>query len=395
MRKKIEIFATCFIPILFAMDIMACSSPITIYNEMSHPVTAMIVPEDKEKSTQYHNIPFTHDPIAPYASQTIQTVLGHPAYSVLFKIADSKIHVAPIGSIQEGSELIIGMRKGIPSVGVKRKLLPQTYSFRVAMFNNPLKRNEDRWVIDNHNPRYDFFGIFDGHGGSQVAEELKKIIVSLISEIMRNGYSIQAAIEKAFVEIDTRICNRQETYAQLGATRKAAVGSCALLVVIDKRNKIIYTANAGDSRALLVQDSTELPLSRDHKPENPEETARIEQAGGSISPETRRSAVKIPARAEGLLAVSRAIGDYLIKSKHPGAIIANPEISTHPIQPTDKAIVLACDGIWDVFDNKATATIVREHIQDPVKAAQELVTQAAQRGSRDDLTAMVITIEHN
>jgi hypothetical protein len=49
---------------------------------------------------------------------------------------------------------------------------------------------------------------------------------------------LQAAIEKAFVEIDTRICNRQETYAQLGATRKAAVGSCALLVVIDKRNKL-------------------------------------------------------------------------------------------------------------------------------------------------------------
>lgn len=92
------------------------------------------------------------------------------------------------------------------------------------------------------------------------------------------------------------------------------------------------------------------------------------------------------------MAVSRAIGDYHIKRRHPGAIIAQPEITTHSMQPIDKAIVLACDGIWDVLDNKTTSAIVRKHIQDPLKAAQELVTQAARRGSHDDLTAIVITI---
>jgi serine/threonine protein phosphatase PrpC len=395
MKKNSVIFATFFISVLFVVNIMGCSSPIKIYNELSQPVTAIIVPEDKENAVQYHNIPFTHDPIAPYASQTIQTVLGRPAYSVLFKIGNSKTHLAPIGHIQAGSELIIGMQDGVPSVGVKIKPRPQSCSLHVAMVNNPLKRDEDRWIIDNHNPRYDFFGVFDGHGGSQVAEELKKHIISFITERICLGHSIEQALEQAFEQLERLVCLRQEVYEVRGKKRKACVGSCALLVIIDKRKKIIYTANIGDSRALLVEDGTETALSSDHKPERPEETDRITKAGATLRPTRGEGAARIPARVDGILAVSRAIGDYHIKCKHPGAIIAQPEITTHSIQPVDKALVLACDGIWDVLDNKTASTIVRQQMPDPLKAAQELVTQAAQRGSRDDLTAMVIAIEHH
>ena len=45
----------------------------------------------------------------------------------------------------------------------------------------------------------------------------------------------------------------------------------------------LYTANAGDCRAVLCRDGRALRLSRDHKPELPEERQRIEEAGGRVA----------------------------------------------------------------------------------------------------------------
>jgi protein phosphatase 2C family protein 2/3 len=45
-----------------------------------------------------------------------------------------------------------------------------------------------------------------------------------------------------------------------------------------------YVANVGDSRAIMSVDGGEkiLMLSKDHKPEDPDETHRIETHGGRI-----------------------------------------------------------------------------------------------------------------
>jgi protein phosphatase PTC1 len=310
--------------------------------------------------------------------------------------------MALIGNITAQCEIIIATRQGIPSVGIRKTPSGPYASLRVAIFNKPLKRNEDRWIIDNHNTRYDFFGIFDGHCGSQVAEYLQKRTVNTILRNIELGHKMKRALIEAFTQIETRICLHQELLKLFGSQRQAATGSCALLVAVDKKKRIVYTANVGDSRAVLVQDNTERPLTHDHKPDSPSEMARILQAGGSVLeardlPYCRKhqGVTKQPARYEGILAVSRTLGDYVIKLRHPGAIIAQPDIYIHPIQQHDQAIILACDGVWDVIDNATAAAHVREHTGDPLGASQALVLHAAQRGSRDDLTSIVITIEHN
>ena len=45
-----------------------------------------------------------------------------------------------------------------------------------------------------------------------------------------------------------------------------------------------YVANVGDSRAIMSSEGGEkiLLLTRDHKPESPEETERIQTNGGKI-----------------------------------------------------------------------------------------------------------------
>lgn len=75
--------------------------------------------------------------------------------------------------------------------------------------------------------------------------------------------------------------------------------ACVVLVTPQK----IYTANAGDSRAVLCRKGLALPLSSDHKPENEGEKKRIQAAGSDI----------INGRVNGGLNLSRSFGDFNYK----------------------------------------------------------------------------------
>lgn len=48
------------------------------------------------------------------------------------------------------------------------------------------------------------------------------------------------------------------------------------------RGNDIWVANAGDSRTILVKQDSVVQVTTDHKPNEPNEKARILQAGGSI-----------------------------------------------------------------------------------------------------------------
>ena len=69
-----------------------------------------------------------------------------------------------------------------------------------------------------------------------------------------------------------------------------------VLVTKDK----IFCANAGDSRAVLSRKGEAVGLSEDHKPNVPEEEARINKANHFVSDD----------RVDGNLALSRAFGDF-------------------------------------------------------------------------------------
>jgi len=58
-------------------------------------------------------------------------------------------------------------------------------------------------------------------------------------------------------------------------------GSTAVVGLVLGRR--LYVANVGDSRALLVgKGGAVTPLSTDHKPDRPDESARISDAGGCV-----------------------------------------------------------------------------------------------------------------
>lgn len=86
-----------------------------------------------------------------------------------------------------------------------------------------------------------------------------------------------------------------------GLAFNAGCTSCVVLITKDT----IYCANAGDSRACLATKKGKvIELSHDHKPDNDGEMKRVKAAGGFVE----------DGRVQGVIAVSRAIGDWEYKN---------------------------------------------------------------------------------
>jgi serine/threonine protein phosphatase PrpC len=129
---------------------------------------------------------------------------------------------------------------------------------------------------------------------------------------------------------------------------------CTACVVLITPTKI-YTANAGDSRAVLSRKGHAIPLSYDHKPENEIERKRISAAGGEI----------INGRVNGGLNLSRSLGDFNYKrmKNRPWdeqLISCKPDVSEINRQPgDDEFIILGCDGIWEKYVNDSQPMVTK------------------------------------
>ncbi|KAK9672715.1 hypothetical protein RND81_12G119300 [Saponaria officinalis] len=131
----------------------------------------------------------------------------------------------------------------------------------------------------------------------------------------------------------------------------ALVGSTAVVAVVT-HDKIIV-ANCGDSRAVLCRGrGHDIPLSADHKPDRPDELARIEAAGGRVM-------YLHGARVQGVLAMSRAIGDKFLKP----IVISEPEITITRRDQEDECLILASDGLWHVVPNHRACKVAFQGLQ--------------------------------
>ncbi|XP_050077498.1 protein phosphatase 1L [Anopheles maculipalpis] len=162
-------------------------------------------------------------------------------------------------------------------------------------------------------------------------------------------------------------------------------GTTALIAVIH-RSKLIV-ANVGDSRGVMCDyKGNAIPLSFDHKPQQVREQKRIADAGGFI-------AFKGVWRVAGILATSRALGDYPLKEKN--LVIANPDVlSFDLVDHRPQFLILASDGLWDTFTNEEAVAFVRERLDEPHFGAKSIALQSYNRGSVDNITVLVIVLKN-
>lgn len=116
----------------------------------------------------------------------------------------------------------------------------------------------------------------------------------------------------------------------------------------------IFTANAGDSRAVMGTSGRAGALSFDHKPTNPTERARIIRAGSYVNAE---------GRVDGNLNLSRAIGDLAHKTNSKihlkdQAITSFPDVKVVKTTSKTDFLVMGCDGIWESHTNQQVTDYV-------------------------------------
>lgn len=158
-------------------------------------------------------------------------------------------------------------------------------------------------------------------------------------------------------------------------------GTTALIALMEGDHLVV--ANVGDSRGVMCDSKgNAIPLSFDHKPQQIKERNRIREAGGFIS-------FNGVWRVAGILATSRALGDYPLKDKK--LVIPDPDVLTFNL--TDHKpmfILLASDGLWDTFSNEEAVSFIKERLNEPHFGAKSITLQSYYRGSLDNITVMVI-----
>ncbi|KAL2243215.1 protein phosphatase 2C 16-like isoform X2 [Sesamum indicum] len=266
-----------------------------------------------------------------------------------------------------------------------------------------------------------FFGVYDGHGGSQVAnycrdrvhlvleEELKNVKDVLVNGCTRDTRQVQweNVFTRCFLKVDdevggkvSRVINTHVSSCTSEPVAPETVGTTAVVAVVSSSHIIV--ANCGDSRAVLYRGKEAIALSVDHKPNREDEYARIEASGGKVIQWNGH-------RVFGVLAMSRAIGDRYLKPW----IIPEPEVMFVPRAREDECLVLASDGLWDIMTNEEVCEVARKRILlwhkrnasnpladrgqgvDPAAqaAADYLSNLALQKGSKDNISIIVVDLK--
>lgn len=237
------------------------------------------------------------------------------------------------------------------------------------------------------------FGLYDGHGGSYVADEAAKNIKTYIDlEKCNNNDEAKFQLIKAFY--GTQISLGKEAQTQ---------GSTALVAIRTK--EALHVANVGDSRAVLCSNGLAVPLSVDHTAENPAERDRIEkiiQEKQSTDIKTRHGLLYVlrykakENESRKWVRCTRALGD---KDAAPH-VIATPEIQHRKLMPEDDFLILATDGLWDVLSNQKAVDLVKAELKkdelthkDFALAAELLRNAAYILGSTDNISVMVIGLK--
>mmetsp|Transcript_33024 Transcript_33024/g.69508 ORF Transcript_33024/g.69508 Transcript_33024/m.69508 type:complete len:665 (+) Transcript_33024:203-2197(+) len=289
-------------------------------------------------------------------------------------------------AIGDGSE----RQRNSHSLMDRRPLRPNGCSVDVSYWSHRGKRNymEDRFVIEHmgstskhkeNSKPMSLLAVFDGHGGSLVSQFCSDWISSYIRK--KNVHfpgNLPLAMKTSFTKIDSDFVSS----GYLDGTT-----ACAVTIV----GKKVICCNAGDSRAIIVKrDGTALDLSQDHKPDRNDETKRINDLGGRVIHWGRW-------RVEGVLAVSRSIGDAKLKPY----VTAEPDVVEHDIGEDDMFLVVASDGVWDTMSSDLvakfvlinTCKIVDKRLQVDEKKlrwiARQVSKRARENGSSDNIACIV------
>ncbi|XP_044507510.1 probable protein phosphatase 2C 43 [Mangifera indica] len=276
-------------------------------------------------------------------------------------------------------------------------------------------------------PDATFVGVYDGRSGPEAARFIcDNLFLHLTRLAQENGAfsedilrSAISATEDGFLSLVRRTQRVNPSFVQ--------TGSCCLVGVI--WSGTLYVANLGGSIAVIgsLGGSNEIvaeQLTREHNANVKEVREELK----SMHPDDK-DIVNLKHgvwRIKGIIQTSRSIGDAYLKRPEFSApkrfahlsirrpvLTAEPSIYTRVLQPNDKFIIFASDGLWEHLSNQEAADVVHKNPRNGIawrllKTALTLaakkremtykelqpIDKGIRRHFHDDISVIVIFIDH-
>lgn len=134
-------------------------------------------------------------------------------------------------------------------------------------------------------------------------------------------------------------------------------------------------------------------MSHEHKPDNPEEKKRIEQAGGFVA----------EGRINQNLNVSRAIGDFEFKqntdlSNKEQIIVAMPEVIERKLDGKESFFLMGCDGIWELKTEDELCELIDKSKVELKDTGEDILNKSLAHNTEeglgcDNMTAIIVKLK--
>jgi len=224
--------------------------------------------------------------------------------------------------------------------------------------------NEDRFVVDLvHN----IFLVADGMGGQERGEQASGMAADIIPRVVQDRL---AAHDQAGDAVRKALAEANEAIVQAGKSQPEGrrMGTTAVLAL--RQAEQMYVAGLGDSRAYLIRDGKVEQLTVDHS------VAQALVASGALTPEEARHS---------------PYQHVLHKFLGCAGLSEGAEVLPLTPQAGDR-LLLASDGLT----NHITEEDLRlgpKQFSNPQDWVEHLVHLALERGSRDNVTCVVVAFE--
>jgi len=218
--------------------------------------------------------------------------------------------------------------------------------------------------------------VYDGHSGKYTSLYTRS---QLHYKLFNNpNFPEDKSFYETCIETDKRVNEIQHIH-------EFSCGTTALSVCV-KNNKELIIGNVGDCRGYLCRDGKALEIATPHILELESEKERIKSLGGAV--------VWFGTwRVNGILAVSRSIGDYNLRQ----LVIPDPDVTRITLEKHDEFLVIASDGLWDGVSGEEMIEIVKKTVEERGRqyVCQKLCDTGVERNTKDNVTAVIVFFDHD
>jgi len=226
--------------------------------------------------------------------------------------------------------------------------------------------NEDRFVVDLGQS---LFLVADGMGGQERGELASGMAAEMIPQMV---HAHLAAKEPADQALRKALAQANRAIVEAGRSQPEGrrMGTTAVLALHRANN--VYVAALGDSRAYLIRNGKVEQLTVDHSV-----AQALVTSGALTSEEARHSPFQ----------------HVLHKFLGCASMVDGAEVRPFSPQAGDR-LLLGSDGLTNHITTEDLISGPRLHA-DPQEWADLLVQTALERGSRDNVTCVVVAFEHS